>query len=214
MSSYRFRKTATIALVVLITTTTIQAEEVAPAIAAMRQFPPYRHAVETVFQQYESSLRTHCATIKTDWGKSTVYVATQPALDAQKHIVSGIWVDTVPGEACGQHRRYNAVIIFHDGQPAVLPLFPGESESNPLLQKDTLLYVGTALAAAAGVKSSCHIDILETQLPDGHPAPHTPWMERWRADACGKQYWLKVNYIPDATGTTIDVKPSDVAAVK
>ncbi|WP_139120001.1 hypothetical protein [Xanthomonas graminis] len=184
------------------------------AIDAMRQYPAYRHAVESVMQQYESSLRTKCASIQPDWDKASAHVAEEPTLDDQGRIVKAIWVDTVPGTACGQQRRYNAITIFNDGEPNVLPLFPGESESNPLLQRDTVPYVASALTAQGVLPKDCRIDVLETQLPDGHPPKHEPWDERWRADACGKQYWAKVRYIPDATGTTISVSPKDVTPLK
>ncbi|WIH04793.1 hypothetical protein KHF85_18870 [Xanthomonas translucens pv. graminis] len=184
------------------------------AIDAMRQYPAYRHAVESVMQQYESSLRAKCASIQPDWNKATARVALEPTLDDQGRIVKAIWVDTVPGTACGQQRRYNAITIFNDGEPNVLPLFPGESESNPLLQKDTVPYVASALTAQGLLPKDCRIDVLETQLPDGHPPKNAPWDERWRADACGKQYWAKVRYIPDANGTTINVSPKDVTPLK
>lgn len=184
------------------------------AIDAMRQYPAYRQAVESVMQQYESSLRTRCASIQPDWNTATAYVALEPTLDDQGRIVKAAWVDTVPGTACGQQRRYNALTVFNAGKPSVLPLFPGESESNPTLQRDTLPYVVGALSAQGVLAKDCHMDVLETQLPGGHPPKNEPWDERWRADACGKQYWVKVRYIPDANGTTISVRPKDITPSK
>ncbi|WP_369934792.1 hypothetical protein [Xanthomonas tesorieronis] len=184
------------------------------AIDAMRQYPAYRHAVESVMQQYESSLRGKCPSIQADWNKATAHVALEPTLDDQGRIVKAVWVDTVPGTACGQKRRYNAITIFNNGEPSVLPLFPGESESNPVLQRDTIPYVRNALAMKKVLPKDCEIDVLETQLPGGHPAAKQPWDEQWRVDACGTQYLAKVRYIPDATGTTISIGPRDVAPAK
>ncbi|WP_115527727.1 MULTISPECIES: hypothetical protein [Xanthomonas] len=184
------------------------------AIDVMREYPAYRNAVESVIQQYESSLRTGCPSVQADWSKAKAYVAVQPTLDEQGRIVKAVWVDTVPGTACGQQRRYNSITIFNNGEPSVLPLFPGESESNPVLQKDTVTQVASALLIKDFLPKGCRIDVLETKLPGGRPAPAQPWDEQWHVDACGKQYWAKVRYIPDAKGTAISVNPKDILPSK
>ncbi|CAD0334655.1 hypothetical protein [Xanthomonas hortorum] len=184
------------------------------AIDAMRKYPAYRHAVKSVIQQYESSLRTRCPSVQADWNKATAHVALEPTLDDQGRLIKAIWVDTVPGTACGQQRRYNAITVFDNGEPSVLPLFPGESESNPVLQKDTLPQLTSALVIKDLLPKGCQMDVLETRLPGGRPAPEQPWDEQWRIDACGRQYWTKVRYIPDATGTTINVDPKDIVPSK
>ena len=192
MSICRRRKLVLIAFATLVTSPVFAATPV-DAVEFIRKVPDYRRAVESVTQQYEGSLRTHCASVQLSWDNAKVHIAAQPTLDAQGHIVNGVWVETVPGEACGQHRQYNAVAVFRDGQSSVLPLFPGESESNPVLQMDTIIHVATALTVKGVLPKGCHIDVLETQLPDGHPEQGTPWNERWRVDACNKQYWAKVD---------------------
>lgn len=184
------------------------------AIDVMRQYPAYRNAVESVIQKYESSLRTACPSVKADWSKAKAHVAVQPTLDDQDRIVNGIWVDTVPGTACGQQRRYNAITIFNNGEPSVLPLFPGESESSPILQADTVTQVASALLIKDVLPKGCRIDVLETKLPNGRPAPAQPWDEQWRVDACGTQYWAKVRYTPDAKGTGINVSPKEIQPLK
>ncbi|KPL48060.1 hypothetical protein XAXN_16045 [Xanthomonas axonopodis] len=184
------------------------------AIDAMRKYPAYRHAVESVMQQYESSLRTACPSVQADWNKATAHVALEPTVDDQGRLIKAVWVDTVPGTACGQQRRYNAITVFDNGEPSVLPLFPGESESNPALQKDTIPQLASAMVIKDFLPKHCQVDVLETRLPGGRPAPEQPWDEQWRIDVCGRQYWTKVRYIPDATGTTINVDPKDILPSK
>jgi len=205
-----------LALLLLGTTLGVSAAhaQTSTAIDAMRQYPAYRNAVESVMQQYESSLRSKCPSIQADWSQATAHVALEPTLDDQGRIVKAVWVDTVPGTACGQKRRYNAITVFNNGEPTVLPLFPGESESNPVLQRETIPYVRIALFMQDVLSKDCEIDVLETQLPGGHPAAKQPWSEQWRVDACGKQYWAKVRYVPDANGTTITVDPKDITPAK
>jgi len=180
-----------------------------PALQTVRQSPGYRNAVQTVVQQYEASLRTHCATAQLEWDKAQVHLYPPTNLDEKGQLVNATWHETVPGSACGHHRRYNTITLIRDGKPSVLPLFPGESNAGPTLQQDSVTYVGSAIVAR-GVSSDCHVDILETQLPNGRPAnDQTPWNERWRVDACGKQFFVTLHYIPDATGTTINVSPKE-----
>lgn len=192
---------------------TAHAESPVSAIEYIRQNLNYRHAVESVAQKYESSLRTQCPKVQFDWNSASAHVARQPTMDAQDHIQQGVWVETLPGEACGQQRRYNAAVVFQDGEPSVLPLFPGKTDASPLLQQDTVTYVASALSAKGVAVVDCQIDVLETQLRGDYPSPGTPWHERWRVDVCGKQYWATVSYIPDATGTSISTSPKDIAAV-
>ena len=216
MSINRRRDLVLIALAVMITMPTL-AEAPVGAIEFIRKNPGYRHAIESTVQGYESSLRTRCANVELDWDSTKVHVALQPTLDAQGHIENSVWVETVPGSACGQHRQYNAVVVFHHGQSSVLPSYPGESESNPILQQDTISYLRSALMIKGVLPKGCHIDVLETQLPNGRPQQRSPWSERWRVDACGKQYWTKVDYVPHATGTTgttINVSPKDITSAK
>lgn len=205
LTSRRVFATLTLAL----TTTLCCAQTPTSPVEIVRKNPGYQHAVEAVAQQYENSLRTHCASVALDWAGAKVHVALAPTV-VQDHIVSGVWLETVPGEACGQHRQYNALTVFHDGKPAVMPLIPGESESNALLQRDTMSYLSSALIGRGVLPKGCRVDALETQLPDGRPQEGQPWKERWLADACGKTYWVMVSYVPDATGTTINVSSKDV----
>lgn len=186
------------------------AEQPVAAVEFIRQNPSYRNAVQSVIDTYELELRTHCASVELDWSKAKVHVALQPTLDAKNHIQASSWVETVPGEACGRHRQYNAESVFDKGRSTVFPLFPGQSESNPLLQQDTVTYVTQALIVTGDLPKNCHIDVLETQLPNGRPTQRSPWIERWRVDACGAQFWSTVDFTPDATGTAIGVSPKDI----
>lgn len=190
------------------------AQTTGPAVEFIRQNPDYRRAVHSVAEHYESSLRTHCASVELDWNDAKSHVALQPTLDDQNHIQTAVWAEMVPGEACGQHRRYSAITIFKDGRPSVLPLFPGETASSPTLQQDTVIYVAQALLVQDVLPKDCHIDVLETRLPGGYPAQGSPWNERWRVDACGKEYWAQVRYTPDSTGTAISASSKDVVPVE
>lgn len=191
-------------------TLSTHAETPNSTVETVRANPQYRHAVEVAAQQYESSLRSQCASVVLAWNQANAHVALAPTMDDQHHIVSGVWVENVPGEACGEHRAYNAITIFQAGKPFVAPLVPGESESNPVLQRDTRLYVNQALTVRGVLPQGCRVDMLETRLPDGRPHEGDPWKERWRVDACGNQYWVTVHYAPDATGTQITTSAKDV----
>ena len=86
-------------LVLATATLSAHAETPNPTVETVRANPQYRHAVEVAAQQYESSLRSQCASVVLSWNQANVHVALAPTVDDQHHIVSGVWVENVPGEA-------------------------------------------------------------------------------------------------------------------
>ncbi|MDI4666965.1 hypothetical protein K9U40_21965 [Xanthobacter autotrophicus] len=38
----------------------------------------------------------------------------------------------------------------------------------------------------------------------------TPWWETWTVKACGRAFLVPLDFLPDATGTTITQRPSDI----
>jgi hypothetical protein len=181
------------------------------ALDQMRSFAPYQQAVARAYQDYESGLSTHCGSIELAkaTGHATVIVA--PQVDAGGQIVNGIWTEQTQGVACGEKRRYTALVVFKDGAPVVYPLWRGDSYASPVLQHDAMLQVAGAMGL---VGASCSPEVLDTELPNGPPnGKGIPWDEKWIVRSCNKRYLVPMHFVPDSTGTGINVRGDEVVTL-
>ncbi len=181
------------------------------ALDQMRRFSPYQQAVKKVYQEYESSLSTHCPQIVLDMVTSRAKVFAPLQLDASGLIVKGGWTEQIEGVACGEKRRYTAVVVFKDGTPSVYASLPGDSYASPVLQHDAMLQLAGAMGAMG---ASCRSDVLDTRLPAGAPSgAHAAWDEQWTVRSCDKRYRVPMHFAPDETGTGINVKPAEIISL-
>ncbi len=181
------------------------------ALGQMRHFSLYQQAVQKVYQEYESGLSTRCPRIALDMSSSHATVLVPLQLDANGHIASGAWTERTEGVACGESRRYTAFVTFRDGTPSVYALLPGDSYASPLLQRDAKQQLASAMAV---VGSSCPSDVIDTVLPAGTPKdPGMAWDEKWSVRSCGKLYLVPMHFVPDRTGTGINVKPAEIVSL-
>jgi hypothetical protein len=189
----------------------IVAQEDRPrAFDAIRSSDSYRQAVLGVYQDYESSLSTHCAKIEINMNTSQPKVYGSIETDANGDIVNAHWKEITEGVACGEKRSYVASVTIQNGKSSVYGLFPGQSAAAAALQHDAVQYAG----AGAGAAGTCQVDVLETSLPNGEPStPKTPWDEKWTVRACGKRSVITMHFVPDATGTTINVNPKETVTL-
>lgn len=174
----------------------------------MRHFASYQDAVQGVYRQYESALSGHCTTIDLDPTTARARIELPLEVNEQGHIVSGIWTEQTRGVACGETRRYTALVIFKDGTPRVLPVFPGDSFASPVLQRDALVSVASAMTVKG---ARCVPEVLDTALPQGVPASAgTAWNETWTVRSCDESYRVPIRFVPDATGTGFDIDPKTI----
>ena len=172
------------------------------AFDTIRSSDSYRQAILGVYQDYESRLSTHCAKIDVNMNTSQAKVYGSIETNAKGDIVNAHWKEMTDGLACGEKRSYAASVVIQNGKTAVYGLFPGQSAATPKLQHDAVQFA----AIGAGAAASCQIDVLETSLPDGPPSgAGVPWTEKWTLRACGKRSLVTMHFVPDATGTTINV---------
>ncbi|WP_353063094.1 hypothetical protein RBB77_17630 [Tunturibacter psychrotolerans] len=130
--------------------------------------------------------------------------------DPNGNIVNAHWKEITEGVACGEKRSYVASVTIQNGKSAVYGLFPGESAAGAALQHDAIQYAGAGVGAAG----MCQVDVLETSLPNGEPSnPKVQWDEKWTVRACGKRSIVTMHFVPDATGTTINVTPKETVAL-
>ena len=176
-----------------------QAEE-PPSIASTRQDPRFHSTVEQQFLAYEASLATHCKDIHPDWSRATHSLYGPVEVDKDGYPFNASWAEQVPGTACGQPRRFRAMVLVVNGRLDTARMLPGDSVTSAQLEadvRDPLL--GAAEGFARDIKPSCAIDVLDTHFV-GSFVPHSPWQEVWLVNICGHRLNIPITFIPDAKG--------------
>ena len=185
-----------------------------PSITAAQQDPRFHSLVEQQFLAYEASLTTHCKDIHPDWSRASAHVYGTVELDKDGYPYRATWAEQVPGTACGQPRRFQALILVRSGKLDTERMLPGDSETSAQLAADVH---DSVLAAAEGfardIQPSCKIDVLDTHLVS-NVAPPNPWQEVWLVNICGHRLNIPITFIPDATGggTSFSISSDKISA--
>jgi len=186
------------------------------SIASTRQDPHFHAIVEKQFLAYEASLTTHCKDIHPDWSRATAHLYGNVELDKDGYPYKGTWAEQVPGTACGEPRRFRAMVLVREGRLDTARMLPGDSETSAQLASDVS---DPLLAAAEGyardIKPSCAIDVLDTHLI-GISDPPAPWQEVWLVNICGHRLNIPITFIPDAKGpgTSFSISSAKISAAR
>ena len=133
---------------------------------------------------------------------------------------SGRWTETLTFDGCSQSGIFNVMtFVNRSWQIHTVGLLPGTTKADPLLQRDTMVYVARGFIAASGHNSvpppagwkleTSHI--IDTTFDgfsgaptvDARPGRNSrPWRENWTLLACNVPFILSLQFMPDATGTT------------
>jgi hypothetical protein len=146
---------------------------------------------------------------------ATVEIADAPVrLEDPRHR-GALW-QPVRVEGCGRRSRLNMLVAPAPGGAAsVMPLLPGTTAADPLLQREGLRL---ALMAAKDRAPDCdRVAVNDTRAADAAAtgtAPGggaaRPWDEIWTLSACGRAFAVPVRFAPGRDGTEITVDPSAV----
>jgi hypothetical protein len=179
----------------------------------------YRDSIRKSVLVYENGLGTHCKSVDLEFDSVSVRIRilVPLATDVNGMPASGSWRETVPGTACNEKRMYNVQVDATNKGLRYTPTYPGTAQGDPELQHDTLKNIEQAKVVMPGVKRSCPVEVLNTQLVG--PAATilkngllSEWKEEWDVRICGKIFTVPVAYTPDATGTAISVGVSEIHA--
>ena len=97
---------------------------------------------------------------------------------------------------------------------------PGTTAAEPRLQKDALQYaaMGMVKLAPSGCKDFKYLDTAfeafgatSSNVQPGRQS--RMWTEKWTVRACGVDGVVRMHFTPNATGTTISVKPDETIRV-
>jgi hypothetical protein len=154
-----------------------------------------------------------CATL-TD-GNVSVTLQQDVAFDAKGLPKSGAWWGHYPVSGCGMERTINILFRAEPSGVRFLVTLPGHTRANVVLQRDGLTYA--FIGAGTKARDCKDMEVADTAFdgfglsPGDKTAPETgPWRETWTIAACGKMLAVPLEFIPDATGTTINQRPAEV----
>jgi hypothetical protein len=181
--------------------------------------PGYQNSIHKSSLEYENSLSTHCKNVDLEFDspKVTLLILWPVEMNDKGVPTSGSWKETVPGTACGEKRMYNVQVDFTGKGPQFIPTYPGTAQGNPELQHDTLNNIEMAKVMVPGVKKSCKVEVMNTELvgPQSTVLDNgqmSPWKEEWDVRMCDKLFIVPVKYTSDGKGTFVNVGISEIHA--
>jgi len=121
----------------------------------------------------------------------------------QKDVFS--WVERYLVD-CEPRAQRNLMIIVENNHARAIELLPGETKTDPQLQRDA---IGAAKAAALAEnpKGCERAGTTDTRAIKPYKDGHTPWVERWSFDLCGKNAVVEMSFLPGgASGTSYAAK--------
>lgn len=143
------------------------------------------------------------------------------SFDGSGTIVSGAWKQIVAARGCGASHLLNVVVIAQGaGKLAVVPLLPGETHADPVLQQDAVKIAVQALASVPGGREpNCTVGyVADTKFlgQGGQALPGSkgpPWKELWTLESCTQQMLVPMRFTPDSTGTSISAGPNNAIQI-
>jgi hypothetical protein len=145
------------------------------------------------------------------------FVPVKPvSFDAAGVIIGGAWKEFVQSEGCGRTRLLSVLVsVGAPNELSTMPLLPGNTHADPLLQKDAVKEAVMAVAATPGGREpNCKIGYVAnteylTQENEVLPGAKGPgWRELWTLASCTQKMLVPMHFIPDSTGTTISAGPN------
>jgi hypothetical protein len=109
-------------------------------------------------------------------------------------------------EGCGRRSQRNYLaLVLQDGTARMVETLPGNTVTDPILQRDAMqVAVAAGQAAALGCQQIRPV-AANVDGPDSEPtAPRRtqPWTEAWILDACGTLLSVPMRFTPTARGTS------------
>ncbi len=126
--------------------------------------------------------------------------------------ITGAWMEKIATTGCGPVRAVNVLSVAHpNGETMNIAMMPGDTHTDPLMQKNALQYAQAVAvrAAARGCKEQAFIDttfdgytgLPNPEIRDGRDG--RAWEETWTVSACGTLYDIHLLFTPNANGTEL-----------
>ncbi len=177
----------------------------------------YRAALSAAWQKVPPVSLPACPTL-TD-SNTSVTLQQDVAFDAKGLPKSGAWWGHYTVAGCGTERIINILFRAEPSGVRFLVTLPGRTRANVVLQRDGLTYA--FIGAGTKVPDCKDMEVADTAFegfglsPGEKSAPENgPWRETWTVAACGRMLAVPLEFIPDATGTTINQRPAEIRELK
>jgi hypothetical protein len=96
---------------------------------------------------------------------------------------------------CEPRAQRNLMIIVENNHVRAIELLPGETKADPRLQRDAIV-AAKAAALAENPKDCEQAWTTDTRAIKPYKDGHTPWVERWSFDLCGKKAVVEMSFLP------------------
>lgn len=150
------------------------------------------------------------------------YVPYRPvSFDDSGNLIAGAWKQMVNEQGCGASRVLNVMVVAQGpGKLSVVPILPGATHADPILQKDALRYAMAAVVATpGGNEPNCSVGyVADTEYlgEEGEMLPGSkgrPWKELWTVQSCKQKALVPMRFTPDSTGTSISAGPNTAVRI-
>lgn len=109
-------------------------------------------------------------------------------------------------EGCGRRTQRNYLaLVLPDGSGRMVETLPGNTVTDPVLQRDAMRAATAAAHASAPNCQQIRPLAAEFDGTDGEPNARRrtrPWSELWMFEACGTQLAVPMRFTPSAAGGT------------
>jgi hypothetical protein len=107
---------------------------------------------------------------------------------------------------CEPRARQNLMLFLESEKSRAIELLPGETKTDPRLQRDAIRAAKVA-AAGANPRGCDKSWVTDTREIEHYKDGNTPWSERWKFDLCGKNAEVEMSFTPaSGTGTSFSAK--------
>ncbi len=115
------------------------------------------------------------------------------------------WVERTFVDCQPRASQRNFLAIMEGSEPRMIELLPGNSETDPVLQRDA--FSGSSAAVISAKPQNCDKQWVTDTRISGNRKPNEPWIEIWSYDLCGTKADVEMTFTPSATrGTTWSAK--------
>ena len=209
LSSMSMRVQALAFLILPMTSCAASAQQGGGALEILRQSPTYQSAMREGAYKSGAWLVGKCEP-KNPSADASLGMLAAPVFDDKGQPQSGRWVEHVSVEGCGRPWRLNVLMmVTTPGTLATMPMAPGTTRADPVLQRDAATF---AFAAARIDPKGCKPIYLADTAYGGasdEPAkiPGKPaWSETWTVAQCDHKTAVAMTFTPDASGVAIVAK--------
>jgi hypothetical protein len=101
---------------------------------------------------------------------------------------------------CTPRTMRSFLLVLEGEQPRIIDLLPGNTNTDPLLQRDALKGAYTAVAPAA--PKDCDKPVVADTRLLSKIERSAPWTERWMLDLCGTKAEVEMIFTPSASSGT------------